>query len=404
MHLSLLAFIHTAEAQDVLAPPPEISVSPPAMQKVQPSEMQVFPPAETVPNLQQVSPLQWGPVSLRPHLLYRFLYGDGIQASPGQHTKTAINEISPGLLLGVGSHWTVDYTPTLTFYSSSAFHDTTAQNVIMTGGTTYEDWVFGLSQSYNYSSPPLVETGGQTSQDEYTTGSSASYQFSRQMSLDLAVKQDFIFPKNFTESREWSTLDWLNYQFWPRFGAGVGVGFGYTDVSAGDNSIYGQLQGRISWRATDKISLQASGGADDRHFFGGGTSDLINPIYNVTLQYQPTEATTISLNANGTVGTSYFTNQITETYGVGVSLNQRFLKRLFLTLSGSYQNVSYTDTVTGASAGRSDDTYSFNARLSMAFLKRGTIAAIYQYSDNASNESGFGYTSNQVGLEVGYRY
>jgi Putative beta-barrel porin 2 len=404
MLLSLLAFTYTAEAQDVLAPPPEVSVIPPALQQIQPSEMEVFPAVERVPNIQQGPPLQWGPVSLRPHLLYQFLYGDGIQSSPGQQEKTTINTISPGLLLGIGSHWSIDYTPTLTFYSNSAFHDTTAQNVIMTGGTAYENWVLGLSQSYNYSSQPLVETGGQTSQDEYKTAASASYQFSRQMSLELAVNQDFTFPSNFAESREWSTVDWLDYQFWPRFSAGIGVGFGYTDVSVGNDSIDGQLQCRIRWRATDKISLQISGGADDRHFFGGGTSDLINPLYSVSVQYQPFDETTISLSANGTVGTSYFTNQVTETKGVDVTLNQRLLKKLFLTLGGSYQNVSYTATTKGVSAGRNDDTYSFNARLSTAFLKRGTIAAIYQFSDNSSNQSGFGYTSNQVGLEVGYRY
>jgi len=404
MLLGLAASVRAADAQDVLAPPPEVSVVPPALQQLPPSEMQVFPPVERVPNLEQVSPLQWGSLSLRPHFFYQFLYGDGIQSSPGQHEKTAINAISPGLLLGIGSHWSIDYTPTMTFYSNSAFRDTTAQNVIMTGGTAYENWVLGLSQRYSYSSDPQVETGGQTSQDEYSTTVNATYQFSRQMSLEMSVNQDFVFPSDLTESREWSTLDWLDYQFWPRFGAGIGVGFGYTDVNVGNDSINGQLQARINWRATDKLSLQAGGGADDRHFFGGGTSDLINPIYSVSVQYQPTEATTILLSGSGTVGTSYFTNQVTETYGVSVTVSQRLLKRLLLTLSGGYQNVMYTSTASGVSAGRNDETYSFSARLGTTFLQRGTIAAVYQYSDNTSNQSGFGYTSNQVGFELGYRY
>ena len=404
MLLSLVVITHSVKAQDVLAPPPEVSVVPPALQQLPPSEMQVFPPVERVPNLEQVSPLLWGSLSLRPHFFYQFLYGDGIQSSPGQHEKTAINAISPGLLLGIGSHWSIDYTPTMTFYSNNAFRDTTAQNVVMTGGTAYEDWVLGLSQRYSYSSDPQVETGGQTSQDEYSTTVNATYQFSRQMSLAMSVNQDFTIPSNFTESRVWSTSDWLNYQFWPRFSAGIGVGFGYTDVNVGNDSIDGQLQAGINWRATDKLSLQASGGADDRHFFGGGTSDLINPIYSVSLQYQPTEATTIQLSGSGTVGTSYFTNQVTVTYGVGATVTQRLLKRFLLTLSGGYQNVMYTSTASGVSAGRNDETYSFSARLGTTFLQRGTIAAVYQYSDNTSNESGFGYTSNQVGLEVGYRY
>jgi hypothetical protein len=404
MALGLLAFTRFAGAQDVLAPPPVVSVAPPALQQIQSSEMQVFNPTEPFPGVEQETPLQWGPVSLRPHFLYRFLYGDGIQSSPGQQEKTAVNEISPGLLLGIGSHWTVDYTPTMTFYSSSQFRDTTAQNAVLTGATAYEDWVLGLSQSYRYSSDPQAETGEQTSQDTYSTALSASCQLSRQLSLALAVYQDFTFPKDFTESREWSTVDWLDYQFWPRFTAGIGVGFGYTDVNVGDDSIHGQLQGRIGWRATDKISLQVSGGADDRHFLDGGTSDLINPIYSVSLQYQPSDATTISLTANGTVDTSYFTNQVTETKGVSATLNQRLLKKLLLTVSGGYQNVKYTATSRGVSPDRNDDYYSISTRLSAAFLKRGTVAATYQFSDNSSNQSGYGYSSSQFGCEIGFRY
>jgi hypothetical protein len=35
--------------------------------------------------------LQWGPVGFYPHFLYRFLYGDGVPAQPGEHFATDIN-------------------------------------------------------------------------------------------------------------------------------------------------------------------------------------------------------------------------------------------------------------------------------------------------------------------------
>jgi hypothetical protein len=403
--LTLLTIGGPSQAQDVLASPPAVSVTPPAMQQVQSTEMEVFRPTQTVPDVTQNPFLEWGLLSLRPHVEYRFLYGDGIQSSPGQNVKTAVNEISPGILLGIGSHWTLDYTPTMTFYSSRQFNDTTGQNVILTGGTTYEDWVFGLSQSYAYSSQPLIETAAQTSQDEYITSATASYQISRQLSLALAVNQDFTFPENYTESRDWSTLDWLDYQFWPRFSAGLGAGVGYTDVSAGDDSMHGQLLGRVSWRATDKLSLQANGGVDDRHYFGGGSSDLVNPIGNISVQYQPFETTQITLGGRREIGVSLFANQITETTTAGASLNQRLLKKLHLTIGGGYQNVKYTATSSGAvAAGREDNYYYIGGRLGVAFLKRGTVAATYQYSDNSSNQKGYGYSSNQVGVELSFRY
>jgi hypothetical protein len=392
------------QAQDVIMSSPSAPVLPPAMQEIDTNRTGVIQPGEAVLSASQTHPFQWGPLDLRPHFLYQFLYGNGIQASAGHPSTTAIYNVSPGLLLGLGSHWTVDYTPTWSFYSNQQFRNTFDQNVSANGGYAYGDWVLGLSQSYASTDQPLIETGGQTSQESYSTALTASYRFGRAMSVDLGVNQNFTFPDKFINSREWSTMDWLNYQFWPRLTAGIGVGGGYNDVSAGKNSVYEQYQGRIEWRATDKISLQIHGGVEDLQFLGGGTSDSINPVYGVSVQYQPFEATTISLSADGSVGTSYFTNQVTETTSVSVTLNQRVLKRLFLTVTGGYQNVTYSAAASGVSAGRNDDSYSFNTRLSTAFLKRGTIAATYQFSDNASNRAGFGYTSNQVGLEVGYRY
>jgi hypothetical protein len=199
-------------------------------------------------------------------------------------------------------------------------------------------------------------------------------------------------------------MDWLNYQLWPRFDIGIGVGGGYVAVSQGTDMTYEQYQGRVNWRATDKISFQVHGGLEDRQFLDAGTGDLINPIYGVTVQYQPFEVTTLSLSANHTVSTSPFQNQVTENTDLTGSLNQRLLKRLYLSLGGGYHAVTYVASANGVSVGRQDKYCSFNARLSTTFLKRGTIAATYQFSNNSSSLAGYGYSSNQFGFEVGFRY
>jgi hypothetical protein len=59
--------------------------------------------------------------------------------------------------------------------------------------------------------------------------------------------------------------------------------------------------------------------------------------------------------------------------------------------------------ISGASA-RRDEYYFVNVRLSSNFLKRGTVAAFYQFTSNSSSQGGFGYSSNQTGFEIGYRY
>jgi hypothetical protein len=92
---------------------------PAAVQEVQNSSpMQVFArPAGYCSPL----PLQLGPITLHPHLDYQLSYGNGLQSSPGQPHNTIANQVSPGILFDLGEHWTLDYTPTLIYYSSSSF-------------------------------------------------------------------------------------------------------------------------------------------------------------------------------------------------------------------------------------------------------------------------------------------
>jgi uncharacterized protein (PEP-CTERM system associated) len=193
--------------------------------------------------------------------------------------------------------------------------------------------------------------------------------------------------------------DWLNYEFWTRLNAAIGLELGYADMDVGANMFYQRYLARVQWRATDKVSFRLSGGVEDRQFLDSNQSDEISPIVGVSVQYEPFEVTRLSLNVDNIVTPSYATSGSTETTAIMGNLNQRLLGFLFLDLGGGYRTVKYV-----GSAPRTDDFYVFNARLSCMFLKRGHASAFYQYSDNASSDSGFSFNSNQVGFEMGFYY
>jgi uncharacterized protein (PEP-CTERM system associated) len=94
---------------------------------------------------------------------------------------------------------------------------------------------------------------------------------------------------------------------------------------------------------------------------------------------------------------------LTESTDFTGQLHQRLFQKLYLDLSGGYHMVTYV-AANSVATGREDDYYTFSARLSCPFLKRGNVAVFYQYSDVSSTESGFTYTTSQVGFEVGYRF
>ena len=398
--LGLFALNRQVKAQEVLAPPPQApDQTPSAIQQANP--MDVFASPET-PTAAQ--PFKWKALTLRPHPFYQFLYADGIQISTNQPVHTTIQIVSPGALLEIGRHWTLDYSPLWTVYSNNKLQNTFGQTIGLAGGTVYNDWVLEILQGYTDSSSPSVETATQTRQVTYNTTINASYTMNSKMSLDLAAYQNFVSADQFSSYKEWSTLDWLNYQFRPRLNVAVGVGGGYDNEDTSPDMTFEQLQGRVNWRATDKISFQLHGGVEDRQFLSGGAGNLINPVFDATIQYQPFEHTKISLTGQRVVSASYLqANQVTENTSVSAGLNQRLLGKIFLDLSGGYQTVKYIASGTSASA-RTDDYDYLNAQLSCIFLKRGTIAAFYQINRNDSSQAGYSFTSHQVGISIGFRY
>jgi hypothetical protein len=410
----LLAGQRMAGAPVIMGPPPVDTTTPAAQEAAANNPMNVFVPAG-YNNANAAEPFQYGPVIAHPHVSYSFGYGTGIASGNNNGQDTVIQQLSPGLTVDLGRQWTLDYTPTMVFYSSKQLQDGVNHAASLTGGASYEDWHFSLMQSFSSSDEPTTETATQTSQQNYSTALGANYVFSDKMSADFGLNQSFNFVENFQNSYNWSTMEWLNYAFAPRLNAGLGVGGGYTTVEDNNSgtgvnnpdSVNEMLQARVNWRATGKISFQISAGLEDQQYLASGYSDSLNPIFSASIQYQPFKVTQISLAASRTVGSSdyYIIAQSTEATTVSLSLNQRVLVKYNLNLGAGYTQTDYSVALAGfGGSNRTDDTYSFNASFGRNFLKRGNWAITYQYLDNSSGTAGFGQRSNQIGFQIGYRY
>lgn len=375
------------------------------------NEMNVFIPAGEV-NPDSNGLFQYGPANFHPHFNYSVTYGSGIAYTVGEQHDTVLQQLSPGLTVDLGSHWTVDYTPTINFYSSHYFQDNVGHSASLTGATHYEDWEFSLSQAFSSTQSPITETGAQTSQQAYTTALSAVCALSDQWSANAAVDQDFTLVSGFQNSYNWSTAEGLSYQFFPRLNAGFSLGGGYTKVEPNgtgpSNPDFVDEQGQLNlnWRATDKISFQLSGGLEDQQYLTSGYKDNLSPVFSGAVQYQPFQYTQISLTASRTVGASdYFLSaQTTETTSVGLGLSQRILVKYQLNIGLAYSRGDYTTTFGSLNTTRTDDQYSFNASFGRNFLTYANWAFTYEYSDNKSDIPGFSQRSNQIGFQIGLHF
>ena len=400
----------------IMSQPPVVTTPPVVQEDATNNEMNVFIPSGVV-NPDSAGLFQYGPVTLHPHVSNSLIYGSGLQSSIGNQQDTVIDTLSPGLTADLGRHWTVDYTPSINFYSNRQFHNNVDQSASLTGATRYEDWDFNLSQTASITSDPLTQTAAQTDQQSYSTALSVAYAFADKWSANASVDQNISLVSNLQDSYNWSTLEGVNYEFSPRLNAGISVGGGYTkvsgDASEGDSnpdSVNEEIEFNASWRATDKISLQGSVGVNDQQFLAAGYNDSLSPIFSAAIQYQPFKPTQITLSAGRNVSSSdYFIEaQTTETTSISLSLNQRILKIYNLSLGVGYSQTQYTTTLSilnySFGNARTDDDYTFNASFGRNFLTHGNWAITYQYSDNESSVAGFSQRSNQIGLQVGFSY
>ncbi|HEY1788153.1 MAG TPA: outer membrane beta-barrel protein [Verrucomicrobiae bacterium] len=407
---SLCVLGRAAEAQETSMQSETVQPLSPPIESVSELHMtndfQVFPvrPAPSAPM--PYEPFRWDQFVIRPHADYQLIAAKGILAAPSNQVDTVIQNISAGVLVNLGPHWSLDYTAMIGLYSNTNFGTEVDHNITLTGLTAYHDWIFEFLQTVALSKSPQIETAGQVDEDNYNTAVTGHHEDNEYISEDLAVYQNIQETSGgYENNRSWSMLDWLNYQPQSRFNIGIGAGLGYDNADFGPDSVFEQLEARANWRATDKLSFQVNGGIEESEFLGGeGAGDLFSPIYGATIEYQPFSQTQISAYVNRSVSPTVFVGQYSENTSIGCSFSQRLFQQFFLNLNGSYNNQQYVASASDIAAARTDKFYSLSMRLSHSFLKRGTASIFYQYGSDNSTAAGYSFSSNQYGVEVNYSF
>lgn len=380
---------------------------------------QLGPAVAALPGTAAAEFLTWGDVHVRTHVTYELLYATGVQSSPGQASDTFTHTLNPGVAIGLGSHWILDYEPSFQFFSDSHFHDTFNQSVSLSGGTGYGNWSFGLSQSYNRSDDPSVETGGQTALQSYIAGLSAGYHFNDKWSLETSggVSLSFVGQNQvqvrtnglpltnsvpLSDSESYFGSEWANYELDSRISLALGISGGYSHQDGGLETANEQYLGRVILVPGSKLTLTVDGGVEDQQFLNSGQSDLWTPIFASSISYHLFEPTTFVLSASRSVEVSLFQGQVTKQTTVGLGLQQQLLEHLSLSLNYTHSIADYI----GASAigQRGDTGDSYYAGLNLGFLKHGNIGTFYEYSQNTSSASGFSFSSHQAGLTLTWAY
>ena len=356
------------------------------------------------PKSRESTPLQVGPVLLRPSINYKYTDANNLLRSVGNEQDSEIQDISLNLIFDYQALWTFTYRPTWTYFSNATFNDTDSHSANFSSNFEVADWRIRFNQTYKDSYYSLVQTGSQTQQEIFGTTLSASRQLNSTWYLDLSGDQDLSSTSGFSDANESSISGWLRHQASSAVDSSIGLTWGYADVDLGLNTEYTQLLLRFGFNPSEKLRVSLLGGIDSREIDEPGFDKEENPTYDASLQYQPFDYTTIGINLSRGIRASYFSNFNNETEALTLSLNQRLLGRFNLTVSFGERSSDYLGLLDNFVVGRADDYDSFLVDLSTQLVNRINVSVFYRKNENSTNTNGFGFSSDQSGFSIGYRY
>jgi len=378
------------------------------------------PSASTPLTAPMANLTQWGMLHIHERAAYQFLYSTGIHSQPGRSEDTFTHTLSPGLTLDLGPHVRLDYSPSIRFFSERNFHNTVDHGASLIGSLQYGDWSFGLSEIFSVTDEPLVQTSEQTQETTFTTGLSAGYHVNDKVTLQTGAGVSLLYqgggtnaflgsvtntqPSQLSDSQTYYASENLDYAFNERISTGVGITADYAEQASGFRIVDQDLHADLAWHPDAKLNAALTVGVQHRQILTAGSSGSWNPTFTASIGYHLFDQTTLSISGNRSSAISLFQNELSDNTSAGIGLQQRLLGKFQLNLGFGYTKSDYQDTTANLKTARSDESTSYSAGLSLPFLTHCSFATFYQYTQNLSTTTGFGYSSSQVGVTLSWSH
>jgi hypothetical protein len=355
-------------------------------------------------------------------LSVRSVYDDNINLFQTNRVSDFYTSIEPAIMVGFGdiegrteNYIRLDYLPAIFFFADHSENDsvqhvvridgqyrvnrltlTLSQMVQLMDGVDVQttDSAGGLDQQVN------LDVAGRTRFNIYSTHVNAAYYVTGKMFLSAGGDFTATHYSTLISSEIISGNLFLNYDYSPKVVVGIGGVAGYNRVdSPTPDQNFEQANVRISYQATGKLNFAASVGAELRHFDGDTRDQRVSPVFEIGANYTPFDGTKISLTANRrTLNSAVLAGQDYSVTNITMGVQQRLLRRFFLSVNGGYENSDYFSAVSNSGATRDDDYFFVQPSIAVSVTRFWTVGAYYLHRVNSSTLDAFAFHDNQVGV------
>jgi hypothetical protein len=358
-------------------------------------------------------------------LTVRGVWDDNIFISHTNKVSDYYFAIEPVITLGWGdiaghsrSYLRLDYMPSAILFVDHSDEDAFNQYLHLEGGYSSGRWTLTLSediallQSANlnsfYDTTGLwanTDASGPTRVNIFYTRLRATYQLTGKMFLQGEFDSpSYAYPGNISDYTVSGGL-YLYYELRPKLSVGIGGTFGYTWVdNPSTDQTYEQINLRLNYEVTYKLSLYASVGVEFRQF-DGNRDTYDSPVFGIGVAYHPFSGTNISLAAGRVIYPSgYVSNQDFGATYVAARFQQRLFHRVYLGLGVGYEYSNYLATDRDVNATRDDDYWFIEPSVDVAITRWLSAGVYYLHREDSSNEDFFSWEDNQVGVRATVRF
>lgn len=246
-----------------------------------------------------------------------------------------------------------------------------------------------------------IDVGTRTRENIYSTKLALAYDLSAKTFLSGGInytRNDY--QSSLISSQEASGNVFFNYNYSPKLTVGLGGTFGYNDTDGPTpTQHYEQVNLRATFNPGEKLSLSGSVGFEFRQF--EGDSSHTSPVFELNASYKPFDGTAISLTGSRRTQNSAVVagGDYTET-NINLTVQQRFLQRIFVSLSAGYESAVYFSAFNGVDLTRSDDYYYLQFAVDTNITRYWTIGFYYLHREDSSSLDDFSFSDNQFGLRT----
>jgi hypothetical protein len=307
-------------------------------------------------------------------------------------------------LLTTSKGFTIDYGAALRYFSKNSDQNTVDHAARINGVLPFERLKLRLQQDIQSLSDATIDFGTRTRRQVYNTDLAAVYELTERTSLQLDANQTIYDYQTGIGSREWRGMGYVNYVYSPTLTLGIGGGGGLLDPSNADSQSYTQARLRVGYAVTEKVYLDASGGAEFRKL-GKGQPLARTPVFDVGLGYALSPQVQVRLSGGRrNQSSALYTRQNYTDTSASLTLTYQPMERVAVYSAVDYHHLGYEPTGGSTAASRRDNYLALRVGVGFELALRWSLGLYYQYRENSSVDPLFGYANNQTGISLAWAY